>query len=142
LTEENLVEDIELGLFAELNRTGEFVMFYKMKITERSVDEWIEIFNTNVFFMVCGKYSVWVLDKEGNRKTRLIDNYEIKTILDTNNELRSAVAASVLNEKDIERITEKSKAIEKYYQEHKDWDKLEQDINKIDQKYKGEENDK
>lgn len=74
-----MCDKIMLGLFAQLNSTNEYIKLYSMPLSERSVNEWIELFQTNIYFISTGKYSVWILDKDNNKRTKIIDNNDTKT---------------------------------------------------------------
>ena len=70
-----------IGLFYQLNRNDEFMLHYSLTEEERSLDEWLEIFSTNICFMFMGRLSLWIIDKHGNRMNKIIDNYEIRNLL-------------------------------------------------------------
>lgn len=66
-----------IGLFYQLNRNDEFVMHYSLIEEERSLDEWIEIFSTNLCFKgMLGRLSLWTVDENDVRMNKLLDNHE------------------------------------------------------------------
>lgn len=75
----------KIGLFYQLNKTDEFILHYSLTGEERSLDEWLEIFSTNICFMgVLGRLSLWTVDKHNNRVNKVIDNHEIRDLLNNN----------------------------------------------------------
>ena len=91
---------MEFGLFYQLNKNDEYILLYSLSKKERSVDEWIELFSSNLAFMSLGRHSLWTVDKHNIRINKIIDNHEIKNLLESNKSLKDFLLSRVnLNEK-------------------------------------------
>ncbi len=78
-----------IGLFYQLNRTDEYLLHYSLTEEERTLDEWIEIFSANINFLgVLGRLSLWSVDKDNNRINKIIDNHEMRNLLNNNKPLK------------------------------------------------------
>ena len=98
LIEEGKVERI--GLFYQLNRTNKFILYYSLTEKERSLDEWLEIFSTNICFMgVLGRLSLWTVDKHSNRVNKIIDNHEIRDLLNNDKLLKEFLVKKAIENK-------------------------------------------
>ncbi len=79
----------KIGLFYQLNKTDEFILHYSLTEEERSLDEWMEMFSSNLYFMgFLGRLSLWTIDKCNNRINKIIDNHEIRNLLNNNKTLK------------------------------------------------------
>lgn len=88
-----------IGLFYQLNRNDEFMLHYSLTEEERSLDEWLEIFSTNIYFMVIGRLSLWTIDKCNNRVNKIIDNHEIRNVLGNDKLLKEFLVKKAIENK-------------------------------------------
>lgn len=80
---------MRFGLFYQMNKNNEYILLYSLSEEERSLDEWIDLFSSNFCFMGSfGRHSIWTVDDQNNRINKIINNHEIKNLLDNNKDLK------------------------------------------------------
>lgn len=83
------MNELRFGLFYQMNKNDDYILLYSLSEEERSLNEWIDLFSTNFVFMGSfGRHSIWIVDDQNNRINKLIDNHEIKNLLDKNKDLK------------------------------------------------------